>query len=392
MTTVNGIHRILLPVLLSALVSSCLCGEAVAVAFKQAIEPRVLQFPADHASHSGFQTEWWYVTGNLKDETGGEFGYQFTIFRRAMDAQSAAARGRKSKWAVDDIYIGHLAISDIAAKQFLFKEETRRGVLGIANATDISQAANTPVRVSLGGWELAAAANGWTLKAQSGDAAIDFALEKTMPPVAHGRAGEEGLSRKGPKLGQASYYYSVPQLKTSGALTVAGKKFSISGVSWMDHEFGSNQLSTQQAGWDWFSIQLDDGRALMLYMLRNKDGSLEPSSSGTWIEADGKSTYLPLAEIKLTRGRAWKSPHSGGEYTIGWNIAIPRLKVSLDIDAAQDDQEVRGAKISNISYYEGAIRATGRAQEKNISGRGYLEITGAPGQKEGEGRGLGGVL
>ncbi|HYG74304.1 MAG TPA: lipocalin-like domain-containing protein [Planctomycetota bacterium] len=380
---------------LSVLVSSCLCVEAVSgesVPFRQAIEPRTLVFPQDHASHAGFQTEWWYVTGNLKDDSGHEFGYQFTIFRRTLEPGSAVERGRKSKWAVDDIYIGHLAISDITGKQFVFREESKRGVLGIAGATDAANAGSEPVRIYLSDWELRTADNGWSMKARSGGVEIDFSLEKTMQPVPHGRPGEEGLSRKGPKPGQASYYYSVPQLKTSGALTLNGKTFSVKGLSWMDHEFGSNQLSAQQAGWDWFAIQLDDGRALMIYILRNKDGTIEPTSSATWIEAGGKGTYVPLDGLKLTKQRTWKSPQTGGEYTLGWQIEIPSRNVLLTVDAAQDDQEIRGAKISNISYYEGAIRVRGRVGGKEVKGSGYLEITGAPGQKDGGERGLGGLL
>lgn len=376
----------IISLLLCVFATSCLCVEAQ---FKQAIEPRTLQFPQDHASHPGFQTEWWYFTGNLKDDGGREFGYQFTIFRRAVSAQSASERGRTSAWAVDDVYIGHLAISDIGGKTFHFQEEARRGVMDIAGATTphprplpASQGGENGARVWMGSWEMLRTEKGFSLKAESKGVALKLELNETMAPVCHGRPGEEGLSRKGPRPGQASYYYSIPQMKTAGSLALNGKTFAIkSGVSWMDHEFGSNQLSAEQAGWDWFSIQLDDGSALMLYMLRNKDGSLEPNSSGTWIDASGKATYLPLDAIKLTRGRKWRSEFSGGEYTLGWQIELPAQKVSLSVDAAQDDQEVRAAKTSRVSYYEGAVRVSGSVGEKKVGGSGYLEITGAPGQK-----------
>jgi predicted secreted hydrolase len=377
----------IISLLLCVFVTSCLGAESQ---FKQAIEPRTLQFPQDHASHPGFQTEWWYFTGNLKDDGGREFGYQFTIFRRAVSAQAASERGRTSAWAVDDIYIGHLAISDIGGKTFHFQEEARRGMLDVAGATNsphprplpASQGGENGVRVWMGSWEMLRTEKGFLLKAESKDMALQLELSETVAPVCHGRPGEEGLSRKGPRPGQASYYYSIPQLKTTGSLALNGKSFAIkSGVSWMDHEFGSNQLSAEQAGWDWFSIQLDDGSALMLYMLRNKDGSLEPNSSGTWIDASGKATYLPLGAIKLTRGRKWRSDFSGGEYTLGWQIELPAQKISLSADAAQDDQEVRAAKTSRVSYYEGAVRVSGSVGEKKVRGSGYLEITGAPGQK-----------
>jgi predicted secreted hydrolase len=390
--------------LLFFLVPWCLGGEKEKPAFLQAIDPRALKFPEDHASHAGYQTEWWYVTGNVKTVSGRAFGYQFTIFRRAMHAQDAAQRGRTSKWALNDVYIGHLAISDIDGKRFDFHEIVQRGAAGLAGATDAAEVISngTPldpplnkggrVRVWLRDWEFVRTKDGWTMKAREEGSEIDFTLTETVAPVAHGPPGEEGLSRKGPKPGQASYYYSVPGLKTSGTLKIRGEKFAIaSGRSWMDHEFGSNQLSADQAGWDWFSIHLDDGSAMMLYVLRNKDGSVEKTSSGTWIDPAGKATYVALDEIKFTRGRTWTSPHSKGQYTLEWKIEVPKLGVALEVSPAQDDQEIKTARIAGVAYYEGSIRIRARLNGKAVSGDGYLEITGAPGQTN-SGRGLGGVL
>ena len=363
--------------------------------FKQAIEPRTLVFPQDHASHAGFQTEWWYVTGNLKDDSGREFGYQFTIFRRAISPRSATERGRGSGWAISDLYVGHLAISDIGGSQFISAEDHKRGVLDLAGATDVSENSTKPIRVWLGNWEMLRSESdkGWRIKAASGEIALNLALSETLPPVAHGRPGEEGLSHKGEKPGQASYYYSVPQLKTTGELSFKGREYKIvSGRSWMDHEFGSNQLSASQAGWDWFSVQLNDGSAFMLYGLRNVDGTIEPRSSGTWIDKTGKAAYVPISEVKMQRGRDWTSPVSNGKYTLEWRIELPKLGVVLDLKAAQDDQEVRAARFTGVSYYEGAIRVEGKVGAESVNGAGYLEITGAPGQKAAGERGLGGML
>ncbi len=385
-------RRIIWVVLLA---TACGAGET---AFKQAIEPRRLIFPRDHASHAGFQTEWWYVTGNVQDESGGAFGYQFTIFRRAMSPRAAAERGRKSAWAIDDIYLGHLAVSDPQGRKFHFDERAQRGVLGLAGATDAAEfdaagAAAPAPRVWLGSWEMLRTRDGWNLRASGAGMELDFELTETLAPVCHGRPGEEGLSRKGPRPGQASYYYSVPQLKTRGTLKANGHTHKIaSGRSWMDHEFGSNQLVESQAGWDWFSVQLDGGGALMLYLLRNQDGSLEPSSSGTWIAADGSARHIALQDVSAQPGRVWSSPFSGGRYAVEWRVEIPKFGISLEIQAAQDDQEVKTAKLSRISYYEGAISVRGTINGAAVKGDGYLEITGAPGQKTGAGRGLGGVL
>jgi predicted secreted hydrolase len=365
-------------------------------AFKQAVEPRTLVFPQDHASHSGFQTEWWYVTGNVRDAEGHDYGYQFTIFRRAMDPKTAQERGRTSAWAPTDFYLGHLAISDISGKAFYFEEDLLRGAAGLAGATDVAQLKDgAPIHVWLRDWEMLRTEHGWTLKAAKGAIALDLTLAETLQPVAHGRPGEEGLSHKGPLPGQASYYYSVPQLATTGTLTINSKTLTLKdGVSWMDHEFGSNQLSKDQAGWEWFAVEFDDGSALMLYILRKSDGSIVPESSGTWTSADGKSVHLPLNAFKAKPLNAWTSPHTGRNYTLGWRIELPGRETALEIHAAQDDQEVRSQKTAGISYYEGAIRVSGMISGKSVTGRGYLEITGAPGGKNGTEKadGLGGRL
>lgn len=363
--------------------------------FKQAVEPRAFSFPADHASHPGYQTEWWYATGNVKDTAGNEYGYQFTIFRRAVDVKSAAERGRKSAWAMDDFYVGHAAISDITNKKFYCEELYARGSAGISGATQVGEVKDTssPIRVWLNDWEMLHTSAGWSVKARFGSNVMDLELKETSAPFLNGKTSEEGLSRKGPKAGQASYYYSVAGLQTRGTLTINGVKREIaSGVSWLDREWGSNQLSENQAGWDWFSLQFDDGSALMLYYLRYKDGTVEPASSGTFVTKDGIRTHIDLNEMTFTRGRAWTSPFSGGRYTLGWTIEIPKLKLSINVDAAQDDQEVKSTRFSKIYYYEGSIRANGTREGRAIKGDGYLEITGPPGQEERGGRGIGGLL
>lgn len=356
------------------------CAAADAPVFEQVLTPRHFSFPADHASHPGFQTEWWYVTGNVQDDRGAHFGYQFTIFRRAMDAQTPLERGRSSAWSANDFFLLHLAVSAVDLNDHANAQSLQRGVLQIAGATDFKTAAqqtSTPVRVWMKDAAFTRSATGWKLTARADSIGIDFDLIESLPPVLHGAAGEEGLSRKGPRPGQASYYYSVPFLKTTGALDFKqhrGIKI-ISGRSWMDHEFGSNQLAAEQAGWEWFSIHLDDGRALMLYVLRNKDGSIEPRSSGSWIEKDGRATHLARADFELSPGRKWTSPHSGIEYALDWKIKIPSVKAGLELRAAMDDQEFNAEKSTGLNYYEGAARISGQVGGAPVTGGGYLEIT-----------------
>lgn len=359
------------------LIGAC-CAED-APAFKQAIEPRTFSFPADHAAHAGFQTEWWYVTGNVMDDRGRRFGYQFTVFRRAVDAKEPAERGRASAWAAGDMYLLHVAVSAIDLNAHADAESLQRGVLGLAGATEFESAktAKIPgeIKVWMPGVEFVRSEHGWTLKARADELKLELELNETAPPLLHGAKGAEGLSLKGPKPGQASYYYSVPYLKTTGTIGFNKSEYKIvEGASWMDHEFGSNQLSAEQSGWVWICAHLGGGRALMLYVLRNKDGSIEPRSSGTWMDSDGSPSHLPLNDFELTPGSKWKSP-AGQEYALEWTIKIPGHAVELKLDAAMDDQEFRSTKGAGINYYEGAAKIDGTIKGARVKGEGYLEIT-----------------
>ncbi len=386
--------RFVFVLIFAALIFSCRAEEPAE--FKQAVEPIAFVFPADHASHAGYQTEWWYVTGNLKDETGREFGYQFTIFRRALSAKDAKTRGRTSAWVADDFYLLHLAISDIQAKTHVTYESLERGAVGIAGATDVSallkerpkyrkfdkptmaipdEAEEPHVKVWTKNAVFKYGKNGWDLKASSARIGMNLQLNSSgsQIPSEHGAGG---LSRKGEKPGQASYYYSMPKLATAGTLTLDGKTYTVHGTSWMDHEFGSNQLSEEQAGWEWFSIRFK-AWSLMLYVLRNKDGSISPSSSGTVIDVAGCS-FPPFA-VKpemIVPGRKWKSPHTGVEYVVEWTLKdIPNFG-ELRITPAMDDQEFHSEQGAGIDYYEGAIRVERILKDRIERGEGYLEVTG----------------
>ena len=383
--------------LMCVVAAAAAAGESVpsstprpAAEFKQAAAVRAFTFPNDHGTHPGYQTEWWYVTGTLQDATGRRFGYQFTIFRRAVSPESNRARGRSSAWAVEDLYLAQAALSDIGGGTFHNGETLQRGALGLAGAEPVVDEANpaasagTESRVWVNGWALKRSGKTWSVNAAFGGVAYDLTFEEQAAPVLHGKPGEEGLSRKGPGHGQASYYYSLTGLKTRGSVTLKGQRFEIvSGLSWLDREWGSNQLSDTQAGWDWFAIQFTDGSALMLYILRNTDGTREPASSGTFTDAAGKRTHIALGDVKLTPGQTWTSPHSHGTYTLGWKIEIPVLKLALGVEPMLPDQEVKPSEQTGIAYYEGAIRVSGTRESRAIEGEGYLEITGAPGQKKG---------
>jgi predicted secreted hydrolase len=301
-----------------------------------------------------------------------------------MDPRSPQQRSRTSAWAADDFYLLHLAVSDIDGARHADYEALERGVLGMAGATDAADVPDGKPDAVVKVWThdsvFARGATGWTLKTASPRIALDLTLNESPSrpaPVLHGAKGEEGLSRKGPKPGQASYYYSVPRLATAGTLTLDGRARTIvRGLSWMDHEFGSNQLSREQSGWEWFAIHLDNGADAMLYVLRNKDGSIEPSSSGTWIDARGRAAHFNVDATMVAPGRVWTSPVSGVRYPLEWTLKLPAAKAELTVRAKMDDQEFHSEKNTGLNYYEGAVRIGGSVDGKTVTGDGYLEITG----------------
>jgi predicted secreted hydrolase len=191
--------------------------------------------------------------------------------------------------------------------------------------------------------------------------------------------GEDGLSRKAAKSAAASYYYSVTRLETKGHLTLNGRTLGVDGVSWMDHEFFSSAMAPGLVGWDWFALQLDDGREVMLYLLRHQDGSLDPASCGTLVDAAGKTRHLTLSDFQVKSTGVWKSPHSQASYPAGWQINFPGAGLNLTLAPTLADQEVRAGLPAKVSYWEGQVKIQGRQEGSPITGRGYVELTGYAG-------------
>lgn len=335
--------------------------------FARALTPRQWRFPVDFGAHPDHQTEWWYYTGNLETAEGRPFGYQFTIFRQALVPEAPpeqASGGRGSAWRTPQVYSAHFTVSDIATDTFLQEERFARGALGLAGAEA------DPYAVWLNDWRISAEGPDQVrLQASTGAMAIDLTLRQSRPPVLQ---GQDGLSRKGPELGNASHYYSLVQQPTEGTITVAGRDHAVHGVSWKDHEFSTSVLSPGTVGWDWFSAQFEDGSALMLYGLRREDGGKEPFSGGRWIAADAE-VELAADDYVLTVKRTWRSPHSGASYPAAWTLTVPRLDLELAITPRMADQELTTA---SATYWEGALGYRGHRGEEPLLGRGYGELTG----------------
>ncbi|HKS39060.1 MAG TPA: lipocalin-like domain-containing protein [Blastocatellia bacterium] len=328
------------------------------------------EFPQDHASHEDYAVEWWYYTGNIETKEGRRFGYQLTFFRIGVVREPL----NTSRWALRNLYMAHFAISDIEQKEFHSFERINRAGIGWAGAESSSY------RVWNEDWEARLDGRDHLLRARGGDYELDLRLALQKPEVIH---GENGISQKGSAAGNASHYYSLTRLQTRGQIKVGGQSFEVTGLSWMDHEFGTSFLEEEQTGWDWFSIQLDDGRDLMMFQIRRRDGSIDPRSSGTLIDTDGRAVHIPFSDFALASSDVWRSAESGASYPINWTIDLPRYDLRLSVKAAFDDQELRTTESTGVTYWEGSVKVDGTAGDKKIAGRGYLEMTGYSGQNMG---------
>jgi predicted secreted hydrolase len=199
--------------------------------------------------------------------------------------------------------------------------------------------------------------------------AIDLQLRDTRPPVLHGNAG---LSQKGPEAGNASYYYSLVGLETTGSVTTRGRTAEVNGVSWMDHEFGTSALSADALGWDWFRLQLDNGAALMLAQIRTVEGQSIGEFEGTLVLADGSQARISSEDFALEVLDEWTSPTTGIVYPSGWRLTAPAYKLDVQITPLIRDQEMQVSYV----YWEGAVNAAGSMAGTDVAGRGYVELTG----------------
>jgi predicted secreted hydrolase len=336
--------------------------------FRVATEGYQYAFPRDHGAHEDFRTEWWYYTGQVKTKDGRPFGYQLTFFRRGMPRHQV--RTLPSQWAVTQLYLAHFAVSDLSKGHFHYAEKISRAGLGKAGA------ARDRLHVWIDQWSAespSTAPGTQTLHATNGDLALQLTVSPEKSLVVH---GTQGISRKGAAAGQASHYYSFTRLATTGTLSIGGQRFDVTGSSWMDHEFGSADLDKDLVGWDWFSLQLDDQRELMLYRLRRADGSADPVSSGTIIDRDGLGHHLSIGDFTLEPTSNWTSQTSHARYPQRWQLTIPSQQLSLELVPLMAEQELSTTRSTQVTYWEGAIAATGTAQGQPIHGQGYMELTG----------------
>lgn len=337
--------------------------------FRPAAPGHAYAFPRDHGSHPAYRTEWWYHTGHLFDAAGRHrFGYELTFFRRGIQREDSDRA--RSRWAIDDLYLAHFALTDIDGERFLYDEKISRAGVGKAGAV------TGTLRVWIDRWsaELVSSDPAVIQLRASGDgAALDLRLTARKPPVVHGL---DGISRKGQPAGRASHYYSLTRLATEGTVRLGAERVAVSGVSWMDHEFGSGGLGEQVVGWDWFSVQLDDRTELMFYLLRRRDGVPDAASSGTFVQADGRVRHLTAREVGITVLAHWVSRASGARYPSRWRIVVPDLALSLQLSPFLSNQELITNRSTRVTYWEGAVTVDGTRDDTPVAGQGYVELTG----------------
>jgi predicted secreted hydrolase len=337
--------------------------------WKRVTAPRKWSFPRDFGAHPEYRTEWWYFTGNLRDRAGNRYGYQLTFFRQGIRSQLPTPA---NAWDIRDLYLAHFAVTDVSGRRFRAVDRLSRAGPGLAGASQ------EEMNVWLLNWSARMKGSSIHLEAREAEKELRLELTPRKPPVIH---GQDGVSRKGPGQGQASYYFSFTDLDTRGSLKLPGSAtpIEVRGVSWFDQEFGSSQLSPEQKGWDWFGLHLSDGRDLMIYLLRLKDGSVEPASSGTLVAADGSVRHLKLSDFSVTVLGRWESPRSKGEYPSRWRIKVPPAAIDLAIDPLLADQELHTEGSTGIIYWEGAVAGRGISGGRAVTCEGYAELTGYAG-------------
>ena len=341
-------------------------GTGDTTGYARAFGPRAFVFPADHGHHPDFATEWWYFTGNLETTDGRRFGYQLTFFRSAL---APAMEVRASAWATRQAWMAHFAVTDVSASRFLAFERFSRGAQQLAGATI------SPFRVWLEDWSLegdSTRAFPARIRAAEGNTALDLVIEPAKPIVLQ---GNRGWSRKGPEPGNASYYYSMTRMRTTGRIAFDGEQHTVSGSSWLDREWSTSALSNGLAGWDWFALQFDDNTELMLYRLRRDDGTTDPFSGGTFIAADGSTTAFGAGDIAIEETRYWSSSLDGTRYPSEWTLRIAPLALTVQIEPLVADQELNLA----VRYWEGAVAGRATRDAETRTAIGYVELTGYAG-------------
>jgi predicted secreted hydrolase len=351
--------RLRLFVLASALLALLSASSAVH-AFDPVTPGKALEFPRDAGSHPGHRIEWWYVTGHL-ESARGPLGFQVTFFR----VRNPSAEANPSRFSPKQLLFAHAALADPAEGRLLHDQRSARVLEGLVEA----KTGDTGVRID--DWSLEREGGAYTARIGGESFSLELTLAPSQPVLLQ---GEGGFSRKGPSSLHASYYYSEPQLRVSGRVSVKGKAETVRGIAWLDHEWSSELLAADAAGWDWLGANLDDGGALMAFRIRARDGSALWSSA-TLRPKDGPPETLDATRVAFTTLRAWTSSRTGIAYPVSMDVRVGDR--SWRVEPLFDDQELDARASTGTLYWEGAVSL--RAAD-GARARGYLELTGYAGR------------
>jgi predicted secreted hydrolase len=324
--------------------------------YPDVVPGRAFVFPRDHGAHPDFRTEWWYATGWLRGG-GRDFGFQVTFFRN----RPRIGEESRSAFAPRQLLFAHAAIADPAAGRLLHDQRAAREGFELAAAHE----GTTDVRID--DWSLVLAGEGYRTRIAAREFALDLMFRPTQTILAQ---GEAGFSRKGPAAAQASYYYSRPHLAVSGTVERNGKRERVEGSAWLDHEWSSEYLAPEAAGWDWVGLNFDDGGALMAFRIRAKAGGVFWAGGG-WRDAGGRTRVLAPGEVAFEPLRRWRSPRTEVEYPVAMRLRVGERELVLE--PLLEDQELDSRASTGVLYWEGAVTATEGGRR---IGRGYLELTG----------------
>jgi len=323
-----------------------------------ALPARALQFPRDFGSHPDLHTEWWYITGHAKAAGGREFGFQVTFFRSRVEA----TQDMRSAFAAKNLVFAHAAVTDLEGRVLLHDQRIARAGFGVAEASE------TDTAVRIRDWSLVREGGVYVARIPAGEFMLDLRFTPTQPVLLQGNAG---LSRKGPDESQASYYYSEPQLRAQGKLTLKGQPFEVDGAAWLDHEWSQALMHPEAVGWDWIGMNLDDGSALTAFHLRRADGSAL-WGGGSFRPRDGVARIFRNDEVRFESLKTWDSPRTQARYPTQWRVQTPAG--NFEVRALLDDQELDSRGSTGGVYWEGLSDLLD-AQGRRV-GRGYLEMTG----------------
>lgn len=329
-------------------------------------EHQGVQLPRDLYAHDEAQTEWWYYTGHLRTSSGRQFGFELVFFKRRTDLDRFGVM--PLRLLANPLHLAHFAITDESRGRFRYAH--RRSANG---AFDLpARASTTSYYLKLGNWSVREAHGAHILRATIGSDVIFEASLKPQKPVVLN--GQGGVSFK--DHGEASRYFSYTRMEAEGDLTWHGATEHFTGSAWMDREFGTWRPTENQKGWDWFSIQLDNGEELMVYHIRDSRGRPSAFSSGTFVDQSGGHTRLADEDFQLSTTDYWRSPHNGTTYPSGWKLRVPRLQIDLQVTPVLKDQELDTRGTTMIVYWEGSCRVEGTRAGQSLAGRAYVELVG----------------